>query len=298
MKLILIAALAASLAAPGNDHSHHARSTQSATQSQPEPKHDTGPSLPVTVQNDIQRIARALEAANAKQESTRERERAEQDLRDQDNMAKWAFWMFLVGGGELLLTAIGVFLVWRTLLHTRDAAVAARDAVIETRSTGEAQTRAYLNIVKASVYFMQPRHHPVIEIQVLNYGLSPAYDFVWNPIVTYYAGDKLPLKKSYADCFDGDWEGVGGLDIAKDITIQDDLVISGHYLDDYTSPDLPVTISVEIQFRFVDVFGRRISGRAMFTGHPRYYETSLPNGRGNTNWISRLEKSEIPRDGG
>lgn len=174
MKLILIVVLAASLAAHANDVSHHARSAQSAAQAQTQPKANPQPSLPMAVQNNVERIARALEAANTKQESADERQRAEQDLRDQDSMANWAFWMFLVGLGEILLTAVGVFLVWRTLIHTRDAAVAARDAVTETRRIGEAQVRAYLSCASARFDINEVW---VVAVPVIkNLGQSPAID--------------------------------------------------------------------------------------------------------------------------
>jgi hypothetical protein len=103
-------------------------------------------------------------------------------------MAKWAFWMFVAALASVLLTSAGVFLIWRTLHHTRRAADAAGKAVTEaenataaanrttdeTRRIGEAQVRAYLSITDATVEILNRNNAPQIKVRLRNSGQSPA----------------------------------------------------------------------------------------------------------------------------
>jgi hypothetical protein len=102
-----------------------ARRNPSAGQGHAEPKTDVPPSLPAAVQNDIHSIAAALNAANQKEPSQAEKDRAKRDLAAQEGMSKWARLLLFIGGAEAAITLTGVILVWRTLLHTRTAATAA-----------------------------------------------------------------------------------------------------------------------------------------------------------------------------
>lgn len=51
--------------------------------------------------------------------ASQEAERSEYDLAAQEAMARWAGWMVAVTGLTFLITGLGVFLVWSTLLETR-----------------------------------------------------------------------------------------------------------------------------------------------------------------------------------
>jgi hypothetical protein len=107
---------------------------------------------PPTIQGTLQRIAGALEAANNKRESDDDADHTRRDLAAQEDMAFWAKLMFWAASAETIVTGIGVWLVLRTLIHTRRAANYTKDAVdeaknqtAETRRIGEAQVRAYVS---------------------------------------------------------------------------------------------------------------------------------------------------------
>lgn len=103
------------------------------------------------------------------------------DVAAQEAMSDWAF-------GALILTGVGVILIWWTLYHTKKAAVAAaaaveqarlaneaaRDAVTVTREMGERQVRAYVNIGAAKVSGLVPNGYPEIIFELTNGGQSPA----------------------------------------------------------------------------------------------------------------------------
>lgn len=116
----------------------------SPQQGQAPPQANAQPGLPASVQDAIQRIARALEAANQKQPSAEEKVEAARNLAAQEKIARWAPYVFWAAFGEFLITAAGVLLVWRTLLATRAASRAARDQVTATITATAKDLRPYV----------------------------------------------------------------------------------------------------------------------------------------------------------
>ncbi|MEO3389151.1 hypothetical protein [Mesorhizobium sp. CAU 1741] len=108
-------------------------------------------------------------------------------VKTEDTLAQWAMAVFSVAA--TVLTAVGVVLIWRTLVYTRRAAeaaaatveeaknatTAAKDAVAETRRIGEAQVRAYLGI-EACTLERGTGDDFLLKIAVKNSGQSPARD--------------------------------------------------------------------------------------------------------------------------
>jgi hypothetical protein len=105
-------------------------------------------------------------------------------------MAKWSFWIALAAGASIVLSAVGLALISRILLYTRQAAVQAREAVVQaklaakaaekavdvTREMGIAQTRAYLTVAGATVAYVGDRYIPRIDLVLRNTGQSPAFN--------------------------------------------------------------------------------------------------------------------------
>lgn len=117
-------------------------------------------------------------------EATHEHDRAERDLVAQYDMALWAFWMLVVSGTATLLTAAGVWMIYRTLLHTaamaRDTKVTAQAAADGVRQAelanqsaqaaaesawkiGQAQTRAYVTV--ADLYIARAVDPPMFKLK-------------------------------------------------------------------------------------------------------------------------------------
>lgn len=102
-----------------------------------------------------------------------------EDLQAQQDMAFWAAALFV---SSTILTAIGIWLLYRTLSATQQTLIeagrttaAAEDAVVETRRIGEAQTRAY--IVLSPEDFGPPEGGTLpfsIQITIKNTGVTPA----------------------------------------------------------------------------------------------------------------------------
>ncbi|HEX2019057.1 MAG TPA: hypothetical protein VGO17_08985 [Aurantimonas sp.] len=122
-------------------------------------------------------------------EANRENQRAEYDLAAQRGMDRWAFWMMWIGAFSATATAVGIFLIYRTLTYTRDAATAARDTVDEarrataaavetaaiTRQMGQRQLRAYVTLVSAQVVGLNDDQRPMIRLMFSNSGQTSAY---------------------------------------------------------------------------------------------------------------------------
>jgi hypothetical protein len=124
--------------------------------------------IPSVVQTDVDRIARALEAANTRRPSPTEAQQAAENLRAQIRIADWARWMFFVALIEAAVTALGVFLVWKTLQASWRTAKATERMVSDLErpylfafSGGQLGT----NLAGAE---------PLLPYTVANHGRSPA----------------------------------------------------------------------------------------------------------------------------
>lgn len=95
------------------------------------------PDLTPAIQG-VESAIRQLLAEESRSEKQQQEERDIRDLKAQEEMALWANRMGWAAIASLVLTAAGVFLIWRTLIYTRTAAIAARDAVEEAKRTTEA----------------------------------------------------------------------------------------------------------------------------------------------------------------
>ena len=168
--------------APGQNGSGAAPSTE-----QPTPEDRSATELLTGIEG-IEAAIRELITEGDKVASEQQRDRDDADLRAQQSMAVWAFWMFIASGLGVLLTGVGVYLIWRTLIYTRDAASHAGEAVVEaksatkaaqdavdvTREIGEAQVRAYLLCRSARYRINKGGLSATLELA--NAGQSPASD--------------------------------------------------------------------------------------------------------------------------
>lgn len=189
----------------GNNARGQARPQQGQAAVAPNPE----PVFPPAVQDAIQGIARTLEATNDPKDAETERQRAQNDLKAQKDMAFWAMLMFFATVASVIVTSVGLGLIWQTLIYTRDtlgeakkttkaaedavteareATKAARDTITVTRVLGEAQVRAYIfcegagfQVEKSGVY-VRPR--------IRNYGQSPARNVTIKARLVWYSVEK------------------------------------------------------------------------------------------------------------
>jgi hypothetical protein len=122
----------------------------------------------------VEQITREEITSGTNEECNEACQRNKEDLRAQQDMADAAWRMVLLGLCSLALTVVGVFLVWRTLVHTRAAAIAAREAVVVTREIGEAQIRTYI-YAEPDVPILLPKRRVVVDFTIRNGGQTPAY---------------------------------------------------------------------------------------------------------------------------
>ncbi|MBC7985614.1 MAG: hypothetical protein H7X93_02945 [Sphingomonadaceae bacterium] len=131
------------------DHGAHARAPNRNAEREGSPE----PAPPVATQNRIDVNLRDEEASRTNLETNAAEERAQRDLDAQEDMAKWAFWLLLVGIISTVIGIIGVSFIWLTLKATRDAVIeageateAARAAVKATEESAQNQLRAWVRV--------------------------------------------------------------------------------------------------------------------------------------------------------
>lgn len=129
LKLLTVLLLVASLEHPTEAANHRGATNRTAAQSEPKPQARAKPSNLAAIEDQIQRVASALETANRKQQTPEEKTDAKRDLAAQEMMASNARSMTYIGAFEAFITFVGVLLVGWTLYHTKRAADAAHTAL-------------------------------------------------------------------------------------------------------------------------------------------------------------------------
>jgi hypothetical protein len=124
-----------------NQHANHGRASN---QHRHQPSADSKPLALILIQNQIERVARALEAANSKPQPRDDN--GQRSAEAEEWGSKWAFGMLIIALLETVVTGVGGFLVYRTLLHTRRAANATADQVVVARDTAQRELRAWVDI--------------------------------------------------------------------------------------------------------------------------------------------------------
>lgn len=168
----------------------------------------------------------------------RQEQREYADLEAQQSMAWATYWLMWIGAGGLALTAVGVGLIWRTLVHTRRAAnaavatvkhseqtvTAALDSIKINRESAVLQLRAYVVIQKISFFSEEKKFRsltavaePKIEIIVKNTGQTPAKKVNIKSTIYKLNDDHTKSIVSGLNCTYGEIEG--GLFINETIEI-------------------------------------------------------------------------------
>jgi hypothetical protein len=144
------------------------------------------PIVPLVIQNDIDRIANALETANKHPKAAGEEQQARDDLKAQRKIATSAQAMPWIAAFEVLVTLGGVVLVGLTLKATRRAAKAARKTVKQMRKNARLELRAYLEVVPIASPGMDTQEGMNVEIRITNSGQTPAHQLmIWNAFAVF-----------------------------------------------------------------------------------------------------------------
>jgi hypothetical protein len=295
--LPLIAVVGLTLAANAQGVGNQTADKPSTSKNAAQPKPNPPPSIPVAVQGDIERIARALEAANAKPEPADQASREERDVRAQEYMASWVPKMFWLGGIEIVLTMIGIGLVWQTFQQTRRAAKAAEDAVTTTQSIGEAGVRAYLHIKSVSVAFWKGFDKPIFDVVVTNTGQSPGHRLVCGAQVRYEWGVDCPagpLPTGWRNEL-GKAVPVGG---EESLNVQcGQIPLTAEDAATSLKEEFGALMHVHIAFAYRDVFDKIWDSDAYFVGFVhKKKSTEQMTGLLDSPWKAELRPVTRPQD--
>jgi len=167
---------------------HGARRAGAPTQ-QAQPA-DAKPSPAAAVESVGERVARALEAHNAYEQSAKAQKDADETAKASTDAARWGMGLLIAGGTETVVTIVGVILVGLTLSAARRSAREAEKAAKEmkrsadsadralrhARASSQKELRAYVNIATAQFETREGTTFAVVSFT--NYGRTPAHD-VW-----------------------------------------------------------------------------------------------------------------------
>lgn len=111
-----------------------------------------------------------------------------QDLKAQQDMAYWAMLLFILGVGQAVIAAIGIYFIWNSLRLSRIATSAAVEAnkntlkaIEQEQANAQRQLRAYVVVepTNASLLIFDQRDMTKgtvsIQVKVTNAGQTPAY---------------------------------------------------------------------------------------------------------------------------
>lgn len=142
--------------------------------SQTKPQNDQEPLQFEAIQRAIERLISAVEAQKNDTDAKRKDQREESDLNAQWQMARWTENAVYVAVASCILSFIGILLIWSTLIHTRRAAEAARDANDIMRS--EQRPWIKIKIKGAALTVKDGLLIAEIAVECRNIGRAPAFD--------------------------------------------------------------------------------------------------------------------------
>lgn len=100
-------------------------------------------------------------------EARQKRSDTNQDLKAQQDMAFWALGVFVVSAISLPVSIAGLTAIFISLRHTRES-------IVNDRAIGEAQVRAYLQILAAHIQIDETEQYIRLRLDMGNSGQSPA----------------------------------------------------------------------------------------------------------------------------
>lgn len=180
-RLLIAAAIGLAILNPINERAYAQDGTK---QSQPKAEQNLAQPKPVDltpIQKGIEGVAGAIQSLKDKPESAEERDRANRDLKAQEDMALWAKWMFYASCASLVVGVGGLIVVFRTLRHSEastNAALAGLDQTGQSielnKQTAERQLRAYVSAFPHFIHSFSVDGRPTGKFIIKNVGVTPA----------------------------------------------------------------------------------------------------------------------------
>ncbi|MGH6958238.1 MAG: hypothetical protein ACREEW_16355, partial [Caulobacteraceae bacterium] len=214
------------------------------------PAKDGSRSALSVAERSAQRIATALEAQNAYNQSAEGQKNAQEAAQAAHAAAQWAGWMLLAAAIETFVTFVGVVLVGLTLKAARESARhTQRQADAAERSLRELE-RPYLLTTKLSAIRESRGERGIahnIQVTIGNYGRSPAEftlvrgKFIWTQYLTKESRDanNTPDGNQYCEDVQTRPVGVGDQISDNDFYIPPSIPII-HHVDGRHLPQMNV----------------------------------------------------------
>lgn len=226
------------------------------------------------------------EVANPETANTTEHD--QRDLVAQEAAALWGFWIALFAGLQMAATIVGLAFIKRTLDATwgavekaGEAVQATKESAAETRRIGEAQVRAYLNVIGLTMLITNEGLLQLC-VEMKNSGQSPAID-----LQLFYLIEVRQISSETQQDIAGRVAGNKGtfnIPAAAPFKFPNQTCEQG--LDDgmieaLKEPDVFVAFAVYIYFKWKDVFGNQHEETEKFScvrkDYPRDVAMEMPS---------------------
>jgi|GEM_PF-2870330 len=116
-------------------------------------------------------------------------------------MAKWAKWMLIATSASVIIGGFSLFLIWRTVIYAKQAAVAAHATVNVSKEIGVAQTRSYISVIGGGFILNKGGYSGFIDVS--NSGHSPAVnpkiEVTINLAEAWFGGATMGAKPPHRD---------------------------------------------------------------------------------------------------
>lgn len=160
------------------ERSSHAQT--SPEQANSEPKQDAKPIDLSPIANEIKGLTRAVESVKPEGKSADEIQREKDDLKAQQDMARWARLMAMITALGVAVTVAATIYVAKTLRETRRMVVeaekttkAAEETIAVTRDMARDQSRAYVHAKLAEIFWIDEYAGVSLTFKVENTGQTP-----------------------------------------------------------------------------------------------------------------------------
>jgi hypothetical protein len=107
-------------------------------------------------------------------QSTEDQKRAERGVEAEKKLADWTPWLFIVGLLEMAITGVGIYLLAKTLGHTKRAADAAVGTLTVITENGQRELRAYITVEPAGLEQLIMSSDVIGQAIIRNVGRIPA----------------------------------------------------------------------------------------------------------------------------
>jgi hypothetical protein len=222
-----------------------------------------------------------------------DKEREIRDLAAQEATATFTFWIVVIALAQTIVAGIGIVYIRRTIRQGQAGLKLARETKDETIRIGEAQTRAYLSVVRADLLldrkkrFWADTPSTDLTLHLHNSGETPAVNVsyycsagvsTWRNIGVVPDTDTVPNHEFITNIPPGDVSKIEAVGYGISLHLRAVMARWKEFTQDTPIGDAPILLVYGVVF-YEDVFGNTFRSRFGFWLEEQPTEGKLLKGR-------------------